>query len=330
MAVTENGAIVWPLEEKEDSGTQYFVLKPPRHGERPWTIRVLTNAEETIEVRHVRGQPPCVRCTACETAGVTMTLENSENVNLFGFAAGRCSENLLSHHLRKCLNFKNGPKYERAGDKPTTVVKMCEALVRHHLPLHTDEQVNAILARRFKQDQLASVLWDDGVLEATGHILHEQDLTEFKKTRSIFKPKAATEKPPRTPVPPVPPSPRDPAESSPAGSSRGKSVKITSSTPAFLKQYLPPSRGCTARMNLVKKNFQMDYPERAAGLSKSVSKSWRTKGFSKEEALAFCLAEVWSWHMTAHPGVVNSWNFDDLEIELPADGGEAGDARDAE
>ena len=42
--------------------------------------------------------------------------------------------------------------FKRAADKPTVEIKMCDVLVRHSLPLHTEDALKEIMQGRFKKD----------------------------------------------------------------------------------------------------------------------------------------------------------------------------------
>ena len=152
------------------------------------------------------------------------------------------------------------------------------------------------------------MLLAEEVLNAVAHVLHKSDREAAEKAQREHKAREGGKPQPRT------------GGTSSASSSSGSGrpplavAEIHSQTPAAVKAFLPPSAGCTAKLDLKKSRWTIEYPEQP-GPPRSASKAWGERtGLCAMGALQHCLETVWGFHTALHPDQPCPWDFSRLVL----------------
>jgi uncharacterized membrane protein YgcG len=266
------------------------------------------------------------------TAGLTLM----QHAAMIGF------KTLTAHYLSQLiLHLKM--KFA-LGKRPTTEMKMAEALVREAYPDWSDEEVAAAVACRDPKNQRAKeqadipVLFLEGEnLEKIGRALDEEDLKELTRQKKEFLNKhpggsgggsgSGGSGGPRSHGPvDIGDAGGDGGQPVPAGGggASGSHFQPRVDIPLVddidietIRRFLPVIGGCSITKDTIRHyRWVISYPRAAPPFS--VSRVFVGEGKCQRSALIFCLQHVWKWHLE-DVGAVCPWDFGaEFLVEPPA------------
>jgi hypothetical protein len=231
-----------------------------------------------------------------------------------GFATLNCFflNKLISYKLKFGL-----------GKRPTTEMKMAEALVRDAFPDWDDAKVAEALAHRNKKEkekvdaEMQSLFLDGSNLEAMEAAMDDEDLEQLKEARNKFLGKGGKGAGAASSGAAAASANGDAASGSAGPSGKKKKKQPRVDIPLeddidvdSVRKFLPVKVGCGLTKDVIRHyRWVITYPNERPPFS--VSKSWNQIGETETTSFYFCLRQVWLWHTKAS-GQECPWEIPEL------------------